>query len=130
MTATVVIAVSDLLFQTRIEGAVAAMGLTPLIADTAQRLDAALESRVLAAVFDVHEAAFAPNEAIARASAAGTRVLAFGRHTSPKDLRAARVAGAEIVVPRSELVDRLPELLRRLLPEDDADIVEADSASL
>jgi hypothetical protein len=40
--------------------------------------------------------------------------MAFGRHTEPALLRAARDAGAAIVVPRSQLVEELPELLRRL----------------
>jgi hypothetical protein len=120
MGTTVVIAVSDLLFQSRIEGAVRALGLSPLIADTPQRLDAALAQHPSVAVFDVHERAFTPNEAIARATAAGASVLAFGRHTAPTDLRAARDAGAAIVVPRSDLVDKLPELLERLLPVPEA----------
>jgi hypothetical protein len=42
-------------------------------------------------------------------------VLAFGRHTEPATLRAARDAGAETVVPRSQLVEELPALLGRLL---------------
>jgi hypothetical protein len=80
------------------------------------------------AVFDIHESAFPASTAIARANAAGIRVLAFGRHTSPAELRGARQAGAEIVVPRSELAERLPELLARLLS--DSQETERDPASL
>jgi hypothetical protein len=116
MDGCVLIGVSDLLFQTRIEGAVGASGLEPVIADTSRRLDDAIERGPIIAVVDVHETAFPADAAIARARAAGIRVLAFGRHTSPAELRRARQAGADIVVPRSELVERLPGLLTSLLP--------------
>jgi hypothetical protein len=115
MSSTVVIAVSDLLFQTRIEGAVRATGSEVTLADTPARLDAALERQPAVVVIDVHETAFSATEAIGQSAAAGARVLAFGRHTAPAELRAARNAGAGIVVPRSDLVERLPELLGRLL---------------
>jgi DNA-binding NarL/FixJ family response regulator len=115
MSSSVVVAVSDLLFQTRIEGAVRATGSTVILADRAAALEHALDQRPSVVVVDVHETAFRAPEAISRATAAGARVLAFGRHTAPGDLRAARNAGAEIVVPRSDLVERLPELLARLL---------------
>lgn len=128
MDGSLVIAVSDLLFQTRIEGVAATAGLEPIIADTPKRLEDALERRPVVAVFDVHETAFSAIEAIERASAAGIHVLAFGRHTAPAELRSARRAGAEIVVPRSELAERLPALLARLLP--DAPAAEHDPASL
>lgn len=52
---------------------------------------------------------------IQRARDARIPVLAFGRHTEPQTLRAARQAGAEKVVPNSELVNGLPELVAQLL---------------
>lgn len=113
--ATIVIAVSDLLSQSRIEAAVRAAAATPSIADTRTRLEDALHASPAAVVVDVHETAFSASEAIGDARTAGARVLAFGRHTAPADLRAARDAGAEIVVPRSDLVEKLPQLLERLL---------------
>jgi hypothetical protein len=112
--ARLIVGVSDLLFQSRIEGAVRTRALDCVIADTGPKLQAALTDSAAFAVFDVHETAYEPLEAIEQARAAGIRVLAFGRHTAPADLRAARDAGAEIVVPRSELAERLPELLERL----------------
>lgn len=113
--ATIVIAVSDLLFQSRIEAAARAADSSPAIADTRERLKDALNASPAAVVVDVHETAFSAIEAIGDAHTAGARVLAFGRHTAPADLRAARAAGAEIVVPRSDLVEKLPQLLERLL---------------
>ena len=101
MTQTVAIAVSDLLFQSRIDAAARALGLAPCIADSA--------------------GALAPTAAITDAKAAGARVLAFGRHTEPATLRAARDAGADLVVPRSQLAEELPELLRSLLAAQEND---------
>jgi DNA-binding NarL/FixJ family response regulator len=115
MGGKVVIAVSDLLFQTRIEAALRAAGSGTIVADTPAALDDALDSGPSVVVIDVHETAFSATDAIARATAANARVLAFGRHTAPVELRAARDAGAEMVVPRSDLAERLPELLDRLL---------------
>ena len=45
----------------------------------------------------------------------GTPVLGFGQHTDPARLRAARAAGFAMVVPRSVLADRLPELIDELV---------------
>ena len=42
-------------------------------------------------------------------------MLAFGRHTDAATLRQAREAGADIVVPRSQLAEELSELVDRLL---------------
>ena len=66
---------------------------------------------------DLHERAFDPETGVGDAKVAGARVLAFGRHTEPAVLRAARAAGADIVVPRSQLAEELPELLRSLLQD-------------
>jgi len=110
----IVIAVSDLLFQTRIEGAARNAGCDATIADTPARLGEALTGRPSLVVIDVHETAFPPLDAIAHARQSGARVLAFGRHTAPAELRNARERGADIVVPRSELVERLPRLIARL----------------
>jgi len=46
---------------------------------------------------------------------AGTPVLGFGQHTDPRRLRDARAAGFALVVPRSVLSDRLPELVADLV---------------
>jgi DNA-binding NarL/FixJ family response regulator len=108
-----VIAVSDLMFQSRIRAAAAAVGADWQIADDAPAVMAALEAAD-AVIIDLHDRAFEAMEALAAARAAGARVLAFGRHTEPALLRSAREAGAEIVVPRSQLVQELPLLIERL----------------
>ncbi len=53
--------------------------------------------------------------AIRTARAAGVPVLAFGRHTEAETLRAARHAGANKVVPNSQLVAELPQLVGELM---------------
>jgi len=130
MKQSVLIAVSDLLFQSRIEGAAKSLGLEPVVADTPQRLDDAIAIGPAIAVVDVHETAFSATEAIARATASGVQVLAFGRHTAPAELRGAREAGATIVVPRSELAERLVEYLERLMAASDAGTAHRGHAPL
>lgn len=117
MTQAIVIAVSDLMFQSRIDAAARSLGLEPRIVDSRDALADALAAFPAIVVIDLHERTFDPTAAITGAKAAGARVLAFGRHTEPATLRAARDAGADIVVPRSQLAEELPELLRSLLRE-------------
>ncbi|MBI1802564.1 MAG: hypothetical protein HY259_12590 [Chloroflexi bacterium] len=52
---------------------------------------------------------------IEAARLAAVPVLAFGRHTEAAALRAARQAGANKVVPNSELVAELPRLVEQLI---------------
>jgi DNA-binding NarL/FixJ family response regulator len=120
MTRTAVIAVSEMLFQSRIEGALRALGFDAIVADTPARLDGALSRKPDIVVINVQERAFDTDAAIARAKASGARVLAFGQHTSPAELRAARDAGADLAMPRSEIAERLAELVERLLRTGDA----------
>jgi hypothetical protein len=108
-----IIAVSDLMFEPRISAAAAALNLPSRSVQSAQEFDAALGS-ASGAVIDLHDRSIDALEAISRASEAGVPVLAFGRHTEPGLLRAARDAGAGIVVPRSQLVEELPQLIERL----------------
>lgn len=108
------IAVSDLMFQSRIQAAADAAGVASRIADSADALKTALASGTSAAVVDIHDREFDAIDAIRNATTEGATVLAFGRHTEPALLRAARDAGAAIVVPRSQLVEDLAELLERI----------------
>ena len=115
---TILIVVADLMFQSRIEIAARDAGATARIADTAAALDAALTGdgeAPVAVVVDLHITGVDASDAIRRAEAAGARVLAFGRHTEPATLRAARDAGADTVVPRSTIAEELPALLAALL---------------
>lgn len=109
------IVVPDLMFQPAIAAASARLGLDARIADTPQSLADGLAAAPAIAVVDLHAAGIDALAAIRDATAAGARVLAFGRHTEPLTLRAARDAGAMRVVPRSQLVEELSALLSALI---------------
>ena len=106
-----VLVVPDLMFQPRIEAALRGLGVRAEVVASAQALDAALAAGPALAVVDLHAAGFDALDAVRRAHAAAVPVLAFGRHTEPATLRAAREAGAQVVVPRSQLVEELPRLV-------------------
>ena len=114
MNRTVAIAVSELIFQSRIRAAAEGLGLSIAIADTPARAEAAIAARPALVVVDLQERNVDPLGVIETAKRAGAAVLAFGRHTDAKSLRAARAAGADAAVPRSQLKEELPELLRAL----------------
>lgn len=114
MTRLAVIAVADLMFQPRIEAAARALGFETAVADTTLTARAALARRPALVIVDLHATAFEPETVVRAARAVGAPVLAFGRHTEPGTLRAARGWGAARTVPRSELVERLPELIEEV----------------
>jgi DNA-binding NarL/FixJ family response regulator len=115
MSGTVLVVVSDLMFQARIVDALRELGADARVIGGEDPLEAAITDGVATAVIDLHERSVDGLTAVRAAQAAGVRVLAFGRHTEPGLLRAARDAGAASVVPRSQLVEELPELLRSVL---------------
>ena len=102
------------MFQPTIAAAAAQSGFDARVADTPGTLADGLAASPSIAVVDVHASGVDALAAIRDATAAGARVLAFGRHTEPAALRAARDAGAVKVVPRSQLVEGLPALLTEL----------------
>lgn len=100
------------MFQPRIESAVRALGLKPSV--VAGDFFSPDDVPALV-VLDLHEASGDALRSIGAAKAAGARVLAFGRHTDLAVLRAARGAGADRVVPRSQFVEELPRLIADLV---------------
>jgi DNA-binding NarL/FixJ family response regulator len=115
MDRSVVIAVSDLMFQSRIAAAAAGAGLATRVADSPASWDQAMRGDTVLVVVDLQDRALDPLSVIARARAGRARVLAFGRHTEAATLRAARAAGADTVVARSQLVEELPQLIEALI---------------
>ena len=110
-----VLAVPDLLFQSRIEAALRGCGLDVRVpASQAACLDVLAGGATLA-VIDLQAQGYDAQALIEAAKRAGARVLAFGRHTDPAALRAAREAGADLAVARSQLAEELPALLDELL---------------
>ena len=120
MSPKVLVIVTDLLFQARISDALRALNTQPAIIESQDALSHALGDAPAAAVIDLHERELDALNAVAVLYAASVPVLAFGRHTEPALLRAAREAGATASVARSQLVDELPELLRALLSDTSA----------
>jgi DNA-binding NarL/FixJ family response regulator len=112
----VMIVVLDLMFEPRIRAAAEALGAETTTVVTDAEADAALGSGAALVVVDVHAAGVDVARLISAAKGASASVLAFGRHTEPATLRAARAAGADRVVPRSQLVEELPELIAAMLP--------------
>ncbi len=66
-------------------------------------------------VIDLQADAFDAPTLIRQSAASGAAVLAFGRHTEAAVLKAARNAGADRAVPRSQVAEELPALLDELL---------------
>ena len=116
MGATVAIIVVDLMFQSRIRAAAEVLGFDARIADSATAANIAIAAHPDLVVIDLHAPGIDAPSTIRFAKAEGANVLGFGRHTEPATLRSAREAGADAVVARSQLVDELPDLLRKLLP--------------
>ncbi len=112
--ATIVAVVNDLLFQSRLEQQAQRMGYAFVVADDALRLDAAISLGAALVIVDLHVSGLDWRAAVAAAKERGVPVLAFGRHTEAQLLRDARDAGCDRVVPRSQLVEELPELVQSL----------------
>jgi DNA-binding response OmpR family regulator len=106
--------VSDLLLQSRVLEPARALGYEVRVIDTASALAAAFDGPAGLVVLDLHVNGVDWQRAVAVAKEHGVPVLAFGRHTEVELLRAAREAGCDRVVPRSVLVEQLPQLIREL----------------
>ncbi len=111
----ILVIVTDLMFQSRLREHVSAMGSEVVVGDTLAAVREALTERTALAVLDLHVNGVDWRQAAELANEAGVPVLAFGRHTEGRLLRAAREAGCERVVPRSTLVAELPQLIEELM---------------
>ncbi len=103
------------MFQPRIVAAAVGVGLATRVADSPAAWDATATGDAALVVVDLQDGAVDPLTVIAEARARGARVLAFGRHTDAASMRAARAAGADTVVARSQLVEELPHLIEALI---------------
>jgi hypothetical protein len=114
---SILIAVPDLMFGTRIEDS--AKHLNIPLHSLAPGDDADTEIPRLAPTL-VIVALDTPNwsKTIAAAKRAGVRVLAFGSHRDVETMKAARAAGADQVVARSAMASDLETLIKRYVHED------------
>ena len=111
MTERVVAFTADLLFASNITATLERAGYAVTIADDLASFEAGLADEAAVVILDLH-AGPAAAEIVARAN--GAPVLAFGRHTEPAVLRAAREAGCAAVVVRSTFVAEMADLVGRL----------------
>jgi DNA-binding NarL/FixJ family response regulator len=115
MTAVALGMVRDLFFRSKLDAAGDSLGVTIVYAsdlDAAARRAAELKPAVVFA--DLSDGAFpaADTAAKIRAAAPAARLIGFASHIDLKPLKAAREAGFDHTLSRSEFTARLPELLK------------------
>ena len=111
---TIVAVVDDLMFQSRLEQHVRALDYAFVAVDRAQELQEAIEQGPALVIVDLHANCPDWSQAVSMAKEHALPVLAYGRHTEAGLLRAARAAGCDRVVARSQLVEELPVLIEEL----------------
>ncbi len=114
MARTIVAVISDLMFESRLREHASALGYDVRATDTLEATQEVLTEGPALAVLDLHVAGVDWRLAVEAAKERGVPVLAFGRHTEARLLRAAREAGCDRVVARSTLVEELPSLILEL----------------
>jgi CheY-like chemotaxis protein len=98
----------DLIFTSRVTATARAHGLTV----TAVKTMAALVEKVLAdpragVILDLHNPTLDVAALFAVLKPVGVRVVAYGSHVDAERLKAARQAGCDLVMPRSQFVEKL-----------------------
>ena len=116
----IVLVATDLMRQSRVAEAARALGYTVAVATTAEEAREALHTSANAStdasadsivILDLQAEGLPWRDVVT--AAGSVPVIAFGQHTKPDLLRAARAAGCRLAVPRSQLVAELPELIER-----------------
>jgi len=108
----IVLVATDLMRQSRVAEAARALGYAVAVATTIDEAREALHAGAGAIVILDLQAEGLPWRDVVTA-AGSVPVIAFGQHTRAGVLRAAKAAGCRIVVPRSRLVEELPQLIER-----------------
>jgi CheY-like chemotaxis protein len=109
----------DLIFTSKVTGTARALGVTVIAArDTASLLRLARQETPSCVLVDLHNPGL-DLEALLRelkeTCPAMPRVVAYGSHVEAATLHAARVAGCDLVLPRSRFVEELPTALTEWL---------------
>ncbi len=107
--------VRDLFFRSKLDAVADSVGSEIVYAsdlDAASRRAAEVEPSVVFA--DLSDAAFPVEETahIVVAAAPGAKLIGFASHLDLKPLKAAREAGFDLTLSRSEFTARLPEFLK------------------
>ncbi len=115
----IILVATDLIRESRIAESARALGYQVQTAGTIAALgDALASARPDLLILDLQAEGASWQEAVELARRVGGSalpILAYGQHTEPKVLRAARLAGCNLVVPRSKLVDELPQVIERAM---------------
>ena len=111
-------AVTDLMLESRIRQRARAIDYDVSVADTVQAVRDAVDSAPPdLLVLDLQAEGLPWREAVAAAKDGAdgpVPVLAYGQHTKPDVLRAARDGGCDMAVPRSQLMEEFPALIEQV----------------
>jgi AmiR/NasT family two-component response regulator len=111
--------VTDLILESRITEGARALGYAVTTAGSTHDVREALSSHsVDLIVLDLQADGVPWKDIVMAASEAANGrlpILAFGQHTRPDLLQAARDGGCDVVVPRSRLVEEFPALIEQSL---------------
>src|SRR5688572_18966977 len=111
MAATGILLSDDLLFTSRISGTARDLGLDLKVARTAADLSQLLKGQSPACVIvDLHHGELNLADLVAELRQLGPCTLVgYGSHVATEVLKQARAAGCDLVLPRSQFVERLAE---------------------
>jgi CheY-like chemotaxis protein len=105
----------DLIFTSKVTGTAKALGLSVVAArDPASLLKLARQEAPSCVLLDLHNAGLDLDALLLELKEtcpATPRVVAYGSHVEAATLHAARVAGCDLVLPRSRFVEELPAAL-------------------
>ena len=107
--------VRDLFFRSKLDAVAASLGVEiGYASDIANAVRRATESSPSVVFADLSDAAFPSTDAAAkiRSAAPSARLIGFASHVDLKPLKAAREAGFDLALSRSEFTARLAEFLK------------------
>jgi DNA-binding NarL/FixJ family response regulator len=105
----------DLFFRSKVDAVSHAVGIAVVYATSMEEANARCAEEVPAIIFvDLADPRFPAVETAGamRVAAPSARLIGFASHVDLKALSAAREAGFEMTLSRSEFTQRLPELLK------------------
>jgi CheY-like chemotaxis protein len=125
---TILAAVDDLLFRSKIRTVAKQVGADVQFVKTAAEVLTAIAGAPSLAMVDLHAAAVDPVGSIAALRAHGVPVIGFYAHVQTDVAQAAIAAGATEVMPRSAFATRLPEILSGGLVRRSSEGAKADDS--
>ena len=96
----------DLIFSSKITATAQAHGLRVTVARTLEAFEACLAEQPTAVILELDHSPFDVAALIAKMSPR-PRIIAYGSHVNVERLKAARAAGCDAVMPRSQFVEKL-----------------------